>query len=88
MRRPIFTALERDELPEGLNLDEQRLVAAFKQRLARLSTRLGEVGLERLIGVLESEEMRVKALNVGSSGGQGRPALYFELRHDGQPAVR
>jgi len=24
--------------------------------------------------------------NVGSSGGQGRPALYFELRHDGQPA--
>jgi len=23
---------------------------------------------------------------VGSSGGQGRPALYFELRHDGQPA--
>jgi septal ring factor EnvC (AmiA/AmiB activator) len=24
--------------------------------------------------------------SVGSSGGQGRPALYFELRHDGQPA--
>ena len=24
--------------------------------------------------------------NVGSSGGQGRPALYFELRKDGQPA--
>lgn len=24
--------------------------------------------------------------NVGSSGGQGQPALYFELRHDGQPA--
>lgn len=23
---------------------------------------------------------------VGSSGGQGRPALYFELRHHGQPA--
>jgi septal ring factor EnvC (AmiA/AmiB activator) len=23
---------------------------------------------------------------VGSSGGQGRPALYFELRRDGQPA--
>jgi septal ring factor EnvC (AmiA/AmiB activator) len=23
---------------------------------------------------------------VGSSGGQGRPALYFELRHNGQPA--
>jgi septal ring factor EnvC (AmiA/AmiB activator) len=23
---------------------------------------------------------------VGSSGGQGRPALYFELRKDGQPA--
>ncbi len=23
---------------------------------------------------------------VGSSGGQGRPALYFELRHDGHPA--
>jgi len=24
--------------------------------------------------------------SVGSSGGQGRPALYFELRHAGQPA--
>jgi septal ring factor EnvC (AmiA/AmiB activator) len=24
--------------------------------------------------------------SVGSSGGQGRPALYFELRHNGQPA--
>ena len=23
---------------------------------------------------------------VGSSGGQGRPALYFELRRNGQPA--
>jgi septal ring factor EnvC (AmiA/AmiB activator) len=22
---------------------------------------------------------------VGSSGGQGRPALYFELRRNGQP---
>ena len=44
IRRPIFTALERDDLPEGLTADEQRLVAAFKQRLARLSTRLGEVG--------------------------------------------
>ncbi len=55
VRRPIFTALERDELPEGLNLDEQRLVAAFKQRLARLSTRLGEVGLERLIDLVVAE---------------------------------
>ena len=36
VRRPIFTALERDELPEGLSPDEQRLVAAFKQRFARL----------------------------------------------------
>ncbi len=55
VRRPIFTALERDELPEGLSPDEQRLVAAFKQRLARLSTRLGEVGLERLIDLVVAE---------------------------------
>ncbi len=55
VRRPIFTALERDELPEGLSADEQRLVAAFKQRLARLSTRLGEVGLERLIDLVVAE---------------------------------
>ncbi len=55
IRRPIFTALERDELPEGLTPDEQRLVAAFLQRLARLSTRLGEVGLERLIDLVVSE---------------------------------
>ena len=55
IRRPIFTALERDDLPEGLTADEQRLVAAFKQRLARLSTRLGEVGLERLIDLIVAE---------------------------------
>ena len=54
IRRPIFTALERDELPEGLTPDEQRLVAAFLQRLARLST-VGEVGLERLIDLVASE---------------------------------
>ena len=55
VRRPIFTSLERDDLPEGLSADEQRLVAAFKQRLARLSTRLGEVGLERLIDLVVAE---------------------------------
>ncbi len=49
VRRPIFSALERDELPEGVSAEDGRLLGAFRQRLARLSSHLGEVGLERLI---------------------------------------
>jgi ATP-dependent helicase/nuclease subunit A len=55
VRRPIFTALERDEPPAGLSPDERRLVLAFRQRFARLVKRSGEVSLERLCELVVAE---------------------------------
>ncbi|HEY3764358.1 MAG TPA: UvrD-helicase domain-containing protein, partial [Gaiellales bacterium] len=55
VRRPIFTALERDEPPPGLSPDESRLVLAFGQRFARLVRASGEVSLERLCDQVAAE---------------------------------
>jgi ATP-dependent exoDNAse (exonuclease V) beta subunit len=55
VKRPIFTAFERDELPEGLSPAEHRLASAFAQRFSRLVARSGDVGLERLIELIVSE---------------------------------
>jgi ATP-dependent helicase/nuclease subunit A len=55
VRRPIFTALERDEPPAGLSAEEHRLVLAFLQRFARLVKRSGEVSLERLCELIVAE---------------------------------
>ena len=54
--RPIFTAFERDELPEGLI--GRRPAAGGRLRAAARAarpTRLGEVGLERLIDLVVAE---------------------------------
>jgi ATP-dependent exoDNAse (exonuclease V) beta subunit len=55
VRRPIFTALERDEPPPGLDADERRLVLAFGQRFARLVRASSEVSLERLCDLIVAE---------------------------------
>ncbi len=55
VRRPIFTALERDEPPPGLAADERRLVLAFGQRFARLVRASSEVSLERLCDLIVAE---------------------------------
>jgi RecB family exonuclease len=55
IKRPIFTALERDEPPPGLNADERRLVLAFGQRFARLVRASAEVSLERLCDLIVAE---------------------------------
>ena len=54
-RRPIFTALERDEPPAGLSAAEQRLVLAFGQRFARLVRASADVSLERLCDLIAAE---------------------------------
>ncbi len=55
IRRPIFTALERDEPPAGLAPEERRLVLAFGQRFARLVRASAEVSLERLCDLIAAE---------------------------------
>jgi ATP-dependent helicase/nuclease subunit A len=55
VKRPIFTALERDEPPPGLDADERRLVLAFGQRFARLVRASSEVSLERLCDMIVAE---------------------------------
>ena len=55
VKRPIFTALERDEPPPGLGADERRLVLAFGQRFARLVRASSEVSLERLCDLIVAE---------------------------------
>ncbi len=55
VKRPIFTALERDEPPPGLAADERRLVLAFGQRFARLVRSSAEVSLERLCDLIVAE---------------------------------
>jgi ATP-dependent helicase/nuclease subunit A len=55
VKRPIFTALERDEPPPGLDPDERRLVLAFGQRFARLVRASAEVSLERLCDLIVAE---------------------------------
>ncbi len=55
VRRPIFTALERDEPPPGLSATDRRLVLAFAQRFARLVRRSGELSLERLCDAIVVE---------------------------------
>jgi ATP-dependent exoDNAse (exonuclease V) beta subunit len=47
VRRPLFTALER-ELPAGLEEADERLVRAFLQRYERLVVAASRVSLERL----------------------------------------
>src|SRR5262249_19399656 len=47
VRRPLFTALER-ELPAELDAEDARLVRAFLQRYERLTAAAGRVSLERL----------------------------------------
>ncbi len=54
-RRPIFTALERDEPPAGLSAAERRLVLAFGQRFARLVRASADVSLERLCDLIAAE---------------------------------
>ncbi|HEY8858317.1 MAG TPA: UvrD-helicase domain-containing protein [Gaiellales bacterium] len=54
-RRPIFTALERDEPPAGLSAQERQLVLAFGQRFARLVRASSEVSLERLCDLIAAE---------------------------------
>jgi ATP-dependent helicase/nuclease subunit A len=46
-RRPLFAGLERS-LPEGLGEQDERLLAAFKQRYARLAEASSRLSLERL----------------------------------------
>ena len=55
IRRPIFTALERDEPPPGLTPEERRLALAFGQRFARLVRASAEVSLERLCDLIAAE---------------------------------
>jgi ATP-dependent helicase/nuclease subunit A len=55
VKRPIFTALERDEPPAGLSPKERQLVLAFGQRFARLVRAAGEVSLERLCDMVAAE---------------------------------
>ena len=47
-KRPLFTGLERDSLPEGLGARDQRLFQAFRQRFDRLTSRASALSLERL----------------------------------------
>jgi len=55
IKRPIFTALERDEPPPGLSPEERQLVLAFGQRFARLVRAAGEVSIERLCDMVAAE---------------------------------
>ncbi len=55
VRRPIFTALERDEPPPGLSPEERQLALAFGQRFARLVRASAEVSLERLCDLIAAE---------------------------------
>jgi ATP-dependent helicase/nuclease subunit A len=55
VKRPIFTAFERDEPAPGLSPADRRLSLAFAQRFARLVKRSGEVSLERLTELIVAE---------------------------------
>ena len=55
VKRPIFTAFERDEPAPGLSTADRRLSLAFAQRFARLVKRSGEVSLERLTELIVAE---------------------------------
>jgi len=55
IRRPIFTAFEKDEPAAGLSPTDHRLSLAFSQRFARLVKRSGEVSLERLCELIVAE---------------------------------
>ena len=55
VKRPIFTAFERDEPAPGLSAADRRLSLAFAQRFARLVKRSGEVSLERLCELIVAE---------------------------------
>ena len=55
VKRPIFTAFERDEPAPGLSPEDRRLSLAFAQRFARLVKRSGEVSLERLCELIVAE---------------------------------
>ena len=55
VKRPIFTAFERDEPAPGLSSADRRLSLAFAQRFARLVKRSGEVSLERLCELIVAE---------------------------------
>ncbi|HUZ83699.1 MAG TPA: UvrD-helicase domain-containing protein, partial [Gaiellales bacterium] len=55
VRRPIFTALERDEPPPGLSPADRRMALAFVQRFARLVRRSTELSLERLCDAIAVE---------------------------------
>jgi ATP-dependent helicase/nuclease subunit A len=55
VKRPIFTAFERDEPAPGLSDANRRLSLAFAQRFARLVKRSGEVSLERLCELIVAE---------------------------------
>ncbi len=55
VKRPIFTAFERDEPAPGLSPADRRLSLAFAQRFARLVKRSGEVSLERLCELIVAE---------------------------------
>jgi ATP-dependent helicase/nuclease subunit A len=55
VKRPIFTAFERDEPAPGLSDADRRLSLAFAQRFARLVKRSGEVSLERLCELIVAE---------------------------------
>ena len=55
IRRPIFTALERDDPPPGLAPEERQLALAFGQRFARLVRASAEVSLERLCDLIAAE---------------------------------
>jgi ATP-dependent helicase/nuclease subunit A len=55
VKRPIFTAFERDEPAPGLSPADRQLSLAFAQRFARLVKRSGEVSLERLTELIVAE---------------------------------
>jgi ATP-dependent helicase/nuclease subunit A len=55
VKRPIFTAFERDEPAPGLSPADNRLSLAFAQRFARLVKRSGELSLEQLCEAIAAE---------------------------------
>jgi ATP-dependent helicase/nuclease subunit A len=55
VKRPIFTAFERDDPAPGLSQTDRQLSLAFAQRFARLVKRSGEVSLERLCELVVAE---------------------------------
>jgi ATP-dependent exoDNAse (exonuclease V) beta subunit len=55
VKRPIFTAFEKDEPAPGLSTADRQLSLAFAQRFARLVKRSGEVSLEQLCELVVAE---------------------------------